>query len=100
MTSAIARAAGGAQAFDHIVLALPSEIDDALVCAGSTYPGMAGDGTLVADVLGAAGFARTPALVLNDAELAAVAARELVAPGARALVLTVGFAVGAAVLDA
>jgi hypothetical protein len=76
-----------------VVLALPAELDDALVPGACSYP-IAGDATLVADVLARAGLDGVPALVLNDAELAASDV-----PRDRAtLVLTVGFGVGGALV--
>lgn len=86
-----------------LVVALPSRLDDAGVPEGSSYIGMAGDVTLVADALHVAGLAETPAWVLNDAELAAATARldsRLPPPGQGAvLVLTLGFGLGAALLQ-
>ncbi len=83
---------------DLVVLALPSRIDDALCPEGSTYSGMGGDSTFVGEILCAATLHDLPTLVLNDAELAALSARAQVAPTATALVLTLGFSVGGALL--
>lgn len=77
------------------LLALPCALDDACAPGPCTYPD-------VAEAL-ASLARRAPAaslLVMNDAELAAVAARRAgwVPPGTRALVLTCGFGIGAAVV--
>jgi hypothetical protein len=93
----IAAAAAGAPA---LVLALPCELDDACRPGACTYEGWEGDARVVermcAPVAG-------PAWVMNDAELAAVSARaELDEQGpraARALVVTLGFGPGGAVVE-
>jgi hypothetical protein len=85
-------------AIECVVLALPAEVDDALVPGACSYPGFAGDATLVRDVLAAARLDRVPALILNDAELAAVSAREEWPAEGATLVLTVGYGVGAAIV--
>ncbi|MEO6953909.1 MAG: hypothetical protein ABI321_19055 [Polyangia bacterium] len=84
--------------FRRLVLALPAALRADGTPEGSSYPGMAGDDGLVEDALSYAGMTGTETLLVNDAELAALSAR----PRARgrALVLTVGFGVGAALLDA
>lgn len=81
-----------------IVMALPCEIDDALHVAGCSYPWLAGDPTLVADILITAELADTPCLVLNDAELAALSVQLTHPHRGATLVLTVGLGVGAAYL--
>jgi hypothetical protein len=80
----------------RLVLALPADIDDDLVLGPCTYPWTPGDGAFVDDVLRAAGCDQADVLVLNDAELAALA----VAPHhpGSTLVLTLGFGVGGALL--
>jgi len=98
---AIARAvdaAGFAPA--RVVLALPSELDDALQPGACSYPSMEGDRALVGDVLARAGLAHAPADVLNDAELAALSARAagLAPADAVTLVLTIGWGVGGALV--
>ena len=82
----------------RLVLALPAALSSNGNPEGSSYPGMAGDVDLVTDALACAGMSGTETLLLNDAELAALSALPI-ARG-RALVLTVGFGVGAALLDA
>jgi hypothetical protein len=79
-----------------IVLALPCEISQTGELGTCSYPWCAGD-TIVPEILAAAGLDEVPTLLLNDAELAAigVAADPFAAP---ALVLTLGFGVGAALL--
>ncbi len=81
-----------------LVFALPSRLDDDGVPEGSSYIGMAGDAMLVPDVLRRAGLEHLPTLVLNDAEMAAFeASRGL--PRPKTLVLTLGFGVGAALVE-
>ena len=78
------------------MLALPCEISQTGELGTCSYPWCAGD-TIVPEILAAAGLDEVPTLLLNDAELAAigVAADPFAAP---ALVLTLGFGVGAALL--
>jgi predicted NBD/HSP70 family sugar kinase len=82
---------------EAVVVGLPCRITDDLVVEGCSYPWRDPDPTLIADVLVAAGLLDVPAWVLNDAELAAVAVAATLPVAARALVLTVGHGVGAAV---
>lgn len=102
------RFAGGAlQAFaketasmpQGLVFALPSRLDDMGMPEGSSYIGMRGDRSLVQDVLARADMTSTRALVLNDAELAAVAAQASGRTRGRTLVLTIGFGIGAALIS-
>lgn len=82
---------------DAVVLALPCELPDAPIPGSSSYPGLLGDTTFVASILAAAGWHPARVLVLNDAELAAVAAGlDARAHGTLTLVLTLGFGVGGA----
>ncbi len=83
---------------ERVILGLPSTLDDAGLPEGSSYPGMAGDAELASDVLERGGVGAARAEVVNDAELAAFAALPRVAAGATALVLTLGFGVGAALV--
>lgn len=78
-----------------LVLALPCEIADDLAVAGCSYPWPDGDQTLIADLVAGCGLGDVPAIVLNDAELAAVSVREG-GVGAGTLVLTVGLGLGGA----
>jgi hypothetical protein len=98
---AIARAveqAGRAPA--RVVMALPAELDDALVPGACSYPSLEGDGALIGDVMARAGLAGAPVLALNDAELAALSARAsgLAPAGVVTLVLTLGWGVGGALV--
>lgn len=78
-----------------LVLGLPCEIDDDATVYGCSYGWGDGDASFVDEVLAAAGVGDdVPVLLLNDAELAALAVPAS-AP-ARTLLLTVGFGVGAA----
>jgi predicted NBD/HSP70 family sugar kinase len=85
-----------------LVLALPCALDGDLVASGCSYPYPKPDPALVGDLVQASGLAGIPTFVLNDAELAAVAAARdsRVSRRRPALVLTVGFGVGAALLRA
>lgn len=83
---------------DAIVLALPAELDDAGCPDGSSYPGLQGDRELASAVLARAGIPTARAVLLNDAELAALSAKCVVPAAATALVLTVGFGIGGALL--
>lgn len=81
-----------------LVVALPSKLDDDGVPEGSSFIGMGGDADLVRDVMKMAGMPELSAFVLNDAELAAVSARHEFALVKPALVLTLGFGVGGALV--
>lgn len=86
---------------EDVVLALPCELGADGVPRGSTYCWAQPDPSLVPDLAREAGIPLDALNVLNDAELAALAADEdpgLPRAGA-ALVLTMGFGVGGAVLD-
>jgi hypothetical protein len=103
LASALADAARAAGDVDAIVLALPAALDDAGRPGDCSYPGLAQDAhsdgaLLVPEVLMEAGLEHVPCLLLNDAELAALSAREVIPPGATTLVLTLGFGVGGALL--
>jgi hypothetical protein len=92
-------AAGTGTDPDAVVFALPCELPDAPIPGSSSYPGLQDDADFVADVLAAAGWQPARVLVLNDAELAAVAASlDPRTHGKPTLVLTLGFGVGAALL--
>ncbi len=67
---------------------------------GSSYIGMKGDASLIPDSLDLAGLSPRIALLLNDAELAAVSAGVDPRVRGKVLVLTIGFGVGAALLQA
>ncbi|MFP2923755.1 ROK family protein [Pyxidicoccus sp. 3LG] len=93
-----------AAAPDALCLALPCPLDDALVPGGGTY-GWEGHSALVSDLLDATALPGPSGggtvLVLNDAELAAEAAREDARLGShwRVLCLTLGFGPGGALLE-
>lgn len=81
-----------------LIAALPSRLNDQGVPEDSSYIGMRGDASLVPDAMKLAAMPDVPLFVLNDAELAAVSARhefDLIKP---ALVLTIGFGVGGALI--
>jgi hypothetical protein len=96
--------AGALRAFtpDAVCLALPCPLDDALIPGGCTY-GWEGHASLVADIVREAGLpdAGGTVLALNDAELAAEAARDdaRLADARRVLCLTLGFGPGGALLE-
>jgi hypothetical protein len=82
---------------DAVIFSLPCELPDAPIPGSSSYPGLQGDTGLVPDALAAVGWRPDHVLVLNDAELAAVAAGlDPRTRGTLTLVLTLGFGVGAA----
>lgn len=82
---------------DALVFALPCELGDPPIPGSSSYPGLEGDERFVTEVVAAAGWAPARSLVLNDAELAAVAAGlDPRTRGTLTLVLTLGFGVGGA----
>lgn len=86
---------------DALCLALPCPIDDGLVPGGCTY-GWEGHASLVLDIFSAAKLTGSGGTVrvLNDAELAAEAARnDPRVTGQRVLCLTLGFGPGGALLD-
>ena len=85
---------------DALCLALPCPLDAALMPGGCTY-GWEGHAPLVTDLLHAAGLTGGgTVLVLNDAELAAEAARgdTRLEDSRRVLCLTLGFGPGGALL--
>ncbi|MBX3184629.1 MAG: hypothetical protein KF915_18515 [Polyangiaceae bacterium] len=84
-----------------LVLALPCELSDEGVLSGCTYCWKKGDETLLRELAEAAKVDWERLQVLNDAELAAVSAQldASVPAGEVTLVLTVGFGVGAALLE-
>ncbi|HUB05376.1 MAG TPA: hypothetical protein VMB50_00155 [Myxococcales bacterium] len=81
---------------DTLVLALPCEVSANGTLGECSYPWSRGDRTLVPEIAQKAGLADV--VILNDAELAALGARAVFASTAPALVLTVGWGVGAALL--
>ncbi len=99
-SSLLACVADGWMAPEAIVCALPSSLDDSGVPEGSSYIGMKGDASLIADSLARSGLAPQLVLLLNDAELAAVSAGLDPRVRGKVLVLTIGFGVGAALLQA
>jgi len=98
LTRAIAT---GANTADALVLALPCEVTDDGACLASSYCWEAPDAGLLDELVLGLGFRPDAVGVLNDAELAAVAATgdDRVPRGETILVLTVGHGVGAALLD-
>jgi hypothetical protein len=94
-------AAAGAP--DSLLVALPSRLDDSAIPEGSSYIGMANDGSLIADVINTVGgplASLRHVRVMNDAELASLdAIAEPTLRGcAKTLVITIGFGVGAALV--
>lgn len=86
----------------HVVLALPCEIDDSGGARGCTYCWRDREPALAEELVTAAGATPSAISILNDAELAAMAADcdPALPRGGVVLVLTIGFGVGAALLDA
>ncbi len=85
---------------EAVVLALPCDFPGGVPGACS-YAGLEGDADFVAAVLAQAGLTGVLCVVLNDAVLAALSARELFAGRlpARTLAVTLGFGVGGALLE-
>ncbi len=83
------------------VIALPCELDDEGLPGRSSYLGTEGNVDLVANALDHANLGGCAVTVLNDAELAAlsVAVSPAAMGGQRILVVTIGFGVGAALLE-
>jgi hypothetical protein len=83
-----------------VVLALPARLDDHCTPEACSYAGLTGNTAFVPDCLTAAGLNHVPTFILNDAELAALSARQELHPvsSRKTLVLTIGFGVGAALL--
>lgn len=84
-----------------MVMALPCEIDDQAVPGTSSYLGTDGNADLILAALRLAALNDCGVMLLNDAELAAlsVALSPAASAGERILVVTLGFAVGAALLE-
>lgn len=99
----IAFVAGGLRAAaeagcERIVMALPCEISPDGALGTCSYPWRAGE-PIVAEFLAAAGLAGVPTRLVNDAELAAIGVAEDGVPPGVTLVLTLGFGVGAALVQ-
>jgi hypothetical protein len=103
MAAAIRQAVdeAGEGAPEALVCALPSSLDRWGQPRGSSYCGMTNDTQLLPDSLELAGWNAGHIILLNDAELAAVSALqdERLQACNLALVLTLGYAIGAAKLD-
>jgi hypothetical protein len=86
---------------EALVVALPAKLDGDGTPHTCNYAGMKGDSTLLPDALQLAGLPDLPLFVLNDAELAALTARldERLAGFRKVLVLTLGFGIGAALIQ-
>jgi hypothetical protein len=85
-----------------VIFALPSVLDKWGQPLGSSYIGMRMDTQLVTDALELAGLPDIPHWLVNDAELAATSAifdERVIACGGKALVFTLGTAVGCALAD-
>jgi len=84
-----------------MLFALPCRVNAAAVPDATSYIGMAGDDRLIADIIAAAGLKPVPVLVMNDAELAALdaLAEPELAHCDKTLVLTLGFGLGAALVE-
>ena len=84
-----------------MIFGLPARVADDATPSANSYAGMGGDRKLLPEALASAGMDRTRLLVLNDAELSAHSARSdpRLAAYRRVLVLTLGFGVGAALIQ-
>ena len=84
---------------DVVIVALPCELHDDPTPGGCSYAGLQDDDDFIPDMLARARWCPDTVWVLNDAELAAAAARQDPRTrGISTLVLTLGFGIGAAVL--
>lgn len=95
-------AEAGAGLPEGVIFALPSVMDKWGQPVGSSYIGMNMDTQLVTDALELAGLPNVSHWLLNDAELAAASAlfdERVIACGGKALVFTLGSAVGCALAD-
>ena len=100
LRAVVSEAAEGAP--EGVIFALPSAMDKWGQPAGSSYIGMSMDTQLVTDALELAGLPGIPHWLLNDAELAATSAifdERVIQCGGKALVFTLGTAVGCALAD-
>jgi hypothetical protein len=100
LRTALAEADAGTP--EGVVFALPSAMDKWGQPMGSSYIGMHMDTQLVTHALELAGLPDLPHWLLNDAELAATSAlfdERVIACGGKALVFTLGTAVGCALAD-
>ncbi len=97
----IARFIDGAAGIDALALALPCAIERDARLGGSSYAGMRDNPDLVGALMRVAGLEAAGVLLLNDAELAACSARldTGLKPFTKTLVVTLGFGVGAALLE-
>ena len=84
-----------------VVFALPTRVADDGTPSSSSYAGMREDRTLLSDALELAGLKDSALLVLNDAELAAISALSdsRLTGFQKVLVLTLGFGIGAAMIN-
>ncbi len=86
---------------EGIVLALPCWISADGVLGGSSYTGMKENTELIDQILKHAGLSETSVLLINDAELTSYSAclDKTLEDYKKVLVITLGFGVGAAVLE-
>ena len=84
---------------DVVVMAQPCRLDTDGTPGGCSYVGMEDDRTLVTDVLREAGLSPGRTAVLNDAEAVAVGVGSAQRGADVVLVVTLGFGIGAAVVD-
>lgn len=84
-----------------IALALPCDINNDGILGGSSYAGMKGNADLVDSIIHHANLEGVQVLLLNDAELTAASALhdKNVIKFKKILVITLGFAVGATILE-
>ena len=82
---------------EAVVLALPCEVSGEGRLGACSYPWAEGD-HVASELLDAAGLARVPTSLVNDAELAAIGVAERGGMPGTSLVLTIGFGVGGALL--
>ena len=85
---------------EALLFALPTRLTADGTPLGGNYAGLRGYREIISETLAMAGLTNVPAFVLNDAELAALAARSHpgLASARKILVLTLGFGIGAALV--
>lgn len=99
IAEALNEAIAGQRAPLAVVVGLPGEVGDDAAPGRSTYAGTEGYTDLLPDALVQVGLKPKMLGVLNDAELAAASAGLLPESAGKTLVLTLGFGLGAALLQ-
>jgi hypothetical protein len=101
ISQSIIQSSGNKSSPEAMVLALPCWISDKGKLGGSSYIGMKDNKVLVDEIVKSSGLNDSPIFLLNDAELTAHSAiyNEKVSRYKRTIIITLGFGVGAAILE-